>query len=84
VSLTVPASLLEKAQRGAVSDDEFVDCIRESLPYAWSTVERLAKELDATGAPSVQNLEVPPDDAAWVRLSAWSAVTRCEEQFRRT
>ncbi|MGH3841396.1 MAG: SCO5389 family protein [Pseudonocardiaceae bacterium] len=58
-------SLLEKAQRGAVSDDEFVDCIRESLPYAWSMVERLATELDVTGAPSVQNLEVPPDDAAW-------------------
>ncbi|MGH3871803.1 MAG: SCO5389 family protein [Pseudonocardiaceae bacterium] len=65
MSLTVPVSLLEKAQRGAVSDDEFVDCIRESLPYAWSVVERLAKELDATGAPSVQNLEVPPDDASW-------------------
>jgi len=65
VSLTVPVSLLEKAQRGTVSDDEFVDCIRESLPYAWSMVERLAKELDVTGAPSAQNLEVPPDDAAW-------------------
>jgi hypothetical protein len=65
VSLNVPVSLLEKAQRGAVSDDEFVDCIRESLPYAWSMVERLAKELDATGAPSVQNLEIPPDDASW-------------------
>ena len=65
MSLTVPVSLLEKAQCGAVSDDEFVDCIRESLPYAWSMVERLAKELDATGAPSVQNLEVPPDDASW-------------------
>ncbi|MBV9163478.1 MAG: hypothetical protein JO309_15960 [Pseudonocardiales bacterium] len=65
MSLTVPVSLLEKAQRGAVSDDEFVDCIRESLPYAWSMVERLAKELNVTGAPSVQNLEVPPDDAAW-------------------
>ncbi|MBV8539999.1 MAG: hypothetical protein JO364_09875 [Pseudonocardiales bacterium] len=65
MSLTVPVSLLEKAQRGTVSDDEFVDCIRESLPYAWSMVERLAKELDVTGAPSAQNLEVPPDDAAW-------------------
>ena len=65
MSLTVPASLLEKAQHGAVSDDEFVDCIRESLPYAWSMIERLAKELDATGAPSAQNLEVPPDDASW-------------------
>jgi hypothetical protein len=65
VSLNVPVSLLEKAQRGAVSDDEFVDCIRESLPYAWSMGERLAKELDVTGAPSVQNLEIPPDDASW-------------------
>lgn len=65
MSLNVPASLLEKAQCGAVSDDEFVDCIRESLPYAWSMVERLAKELDVTGAASVQNLEVPPDDASW-------------------
>ena len=43
MSLNVPVSLLEKAQRGAVSDDEFVDCIRESLPYAWSMVERLAR-----------------------------------------
>lgn len=65
MSLTVPASLLEKARSGPVSDDEFVDCVRESLPYAWSMVERLAKELDATGAPSVQNLEVPPDEASW-------------------
>jgi hypothetical protein len=65
VSLTVPENLLEKAQNGVVSDDEFVDCIRKSLPYAWSMVERLAKELEFTGAPSVQNLEVPPDDASW-------------------
>lgn len=65
MSLTVPASLLEKAQNGPVSDREFVECVRESLPYAWSMVERLAKELEATGAPSVQNLEVPPTDAEW-------------------
>jgi hypothetical protein len=65
VSLTVPAELVEKAQRGPVGDDEFVACIRESLPYAWGMVERLAEELGATGAPSAQNLEVPPDDAAW-------------------
>jgi hypothetical protein len=84
VSLTVPASLLEKAQRGAVWDDEFVDCIRESLPYAWSTVERLAKEL----MPLVHRLyriwRFRPTTRRGVRLSAWSAVTRCEEQFRRT
>jgi hypothetical protein len=65
VSLTVPAALLEKAQHGSVPDEEFVDCIAASLPYAWGMVERLAKELDASGAASVQNVEVPPDDAAW-------------------
>jgi hypothetical protein len=65
VSLTVPSDLVEKAQRGPVADDEFIDCIRVSLPYAWGMVERLAKELEATGSPSAQNLEVPPDDASW-------------------
>lgn len=65
MSLTVPSDLLEKAQRGPVEDAEFVACIRESLPYAWGMVERLAKEMDASGARSVQNLEVPPDDATW-------------------
>lgn len=65
MSLSVPPVLLEKAQRGVVSDEEFVDCIRTSLPYAWGMVERLAKELESTGAPSAQNREVPPDDGAW-------------------
>lgn len=65
MSLTVPASLLQRAQMGSVPHAEFIDCIRESLPYAWSMVERLAKELETTDAPSVQNLEVPPNDNAW-------------------
>ena len=65
MSLTVPAALLEKAQEGTVDDEEFVACIRDSLPYAWSMVERLAKELEASDAPSAQNLEVPPDERAW-------------------
>jgi hypothetical protein len=65
VSLTVPATLLEKAQQGSVSNEEFVACIRESLPYAWSMVERLAKEMEASGARSAQNVEVPPDERSW-------------------
>jgi hypothetical protein len=65
VSLNVSVGLLEKAQEGAVPEDEFIDCIRESLPYAWEMVERLAKELAASDATSVQNVEVPPDEASW-------------------
>lgn len=68
MSLTVSPELQQRAQDGTVTDEEFVNCIRESLPYGWSVVERLAKELDATGAKSVQNLEVPPDDASWGEL----------------
>ena len=68
MSLTVSADLREKAQNGPVSHEDFVDCIRTSLPYAWSMMERLAKELESTGAASVQNLEVPPDDASWGEL----------------
>lgn len=65
MSLTVPAALLVKAQHGSVPDEEFVECISTSLPYAWGMVERLAAEMATSGAPSVQNTEVPPDDAAW-------------------
>jgi hypothetical protein len=65
VSLTVPQELLLKAQSGPVEDADFVDCVQASLPYAWGMVERLAAELAASDGPSVQNLEVPPDEASW-------------------
>lgn len=65
MSLTVPSELLDKAHQGEVDDAEFLACVAASLPYAWGMVERLADELAASGAPSVQNTEVPPDDAAW-------------------
>ena len=52
MSLTVPAALLEEAQRGSVPDEEFLDCIAESLPYAWGMVVRLAGEMDASSAAS--------------------------------
>lgn len=65
MSLTVSPTLLETAKNGPVSDEAFVSCVRESLPYAWAMVERLAKELDASDGGSVQNVDVPPDDASW-------------------
>ena len=35
MSLTVPADLLEQAASGEVDDEQFVACVRTSLPYAW-------------------------------------------------
>jgi len=68
LSLTVPDSLLEQAQHGPVDDVDFVVCIRDSLPYAWSVVEDLADELGRTGNPSVQSRSVPPDERSWGQL----------------
>ncbi|QVQ54216.1 hypothetical protein J4H86_11300 [Spiractinospora alimapuensis] len=62
MSLTVSPQLLERAERGEVEDAAFIDCIRESLPYAWATVSGLAEEVRA-GAPSAAN-EVPPPGEA--------------------
>jgi len=64
MSLTVPADLLEKAQQGPVSDDDFIACIRDSLPYAWSVVTDVAEQLSTGGGPFADNRKEPPDEAA--------------------
>jgi hypothetical protein len=68
LSLTVPAALLEQAERGPVSDADFIECIKNSLPYAWGVVEGLAAELERTGESAVQSTSVPPDDESWGQL----------------
>ena len=68
MSLTVPDTLLEQAQNGQVSDAEFIECIQNSLPYAWGLIEDLAGELEKSGQPAVQSTSVPPDDASWGQL----------------
>jgi hypothetical protein len=64
MSLTVSPDLLEKAQRGPVSDEDFVACIRDSLPYAWSVVTAVAERLANGGRRFADNQTEPPDEAA--------------------
>jgi hypothetical protein len=45
MSLTVSPDLLAAAERGEVSDAEFVNCVRTSLPYAWSLVSDVVNSL---------------------------------------
>ncbi|WP_459549247.1 SCO5389 family protein [Nocardia sp. X0981] len=61
MSLDVPTALLERAERGDVTDAEFVECVRNSLPYAWEVVSRVAEELK-TGTAEFADNEVPPPD----------------------
>ena len=49
MSLDVSPALLEKAERGEVSDAEFVACVRESLPYAWNVITGVIAEADGAG-----------------------------------
>jgi hypothetical protein len=45
MSLTVTADLKELARDGALPLDEFINCIRHSLPRAWQVIDGLAAEL---------------------------------------
>ncbi|WP_017538330.1 MULTISPECIES: SCO5389 family protein [Nocardiopsis] len=61
MSLTVPQELLAKAEQGDVEDADFIACIRESLPYAWSLVSGLAARVDGEGFAA--NETPPPGEA---------------------
>ena len=64
MSLTVSPQLVQQAQRGEVDDAAFVDCVRESLPYAWKVVTALIDDLRGSGAEFADNQTPPPDEAA--------------------
>jgi hypothetical protein len=68
MSLSVSPELLAKAQAGKVEPDEFIACIADSLPYAWSMVSRLASELEDGSTESVQNTEVPATEEEWGQM----------------
>jgi len=63
MSLNVSPALLEIAERGTVTDAEFVACVRESLPYAWEVVSTVMTDLRAAGGEFADH-EVPPPTEA--------------------
>lgn len=63
MSLNVSPDLLAIAERGDVSDAEFVACVRESLPYAWDVVSTVMTGLRAGGGEFADH-EVPPPTEA--------------------
>lgn len=64
MSLTVPMGLLERAERGEVDDAAFLNCVRTSLPYAWSVISGLITDLESSEEPFADNQVPPPDEAA--------------------
>jgi len=83
MSLAVPAGLLEQAQQGEVEDGPFLDCVRVSLPYAWSVVNGLITDLEAGDEQFADNQLPPPDEAArgqLLRLMASDAMRAAVER----
>lgn len=64
MSLTVSDRLLESARRGEVAEDDFVACVRDSLPYAWEVISGVAARSREAGDGFADNQVPPPDEAA--------------------
>lgn len=64
MSLDVPQAVLDQAEHGEVDDRAFIDCVRDSLPYAWATVSELVTRLQANGGEFADNQVPPPDEDA--------------------
>ena len=86
MSLDVSPDLLDAAERGEVSDEQFAECVRDSLPYAWRMVSDLATRLHVDGAGGtgfVDNTTPPPDEKArgqLLRAVASDAIRGCLER----
>src|SRR4051812_12702870 len=52
MSLTVPTALLDPAKARPVDDTEFIECVRDSPPYAWKVISEVAGGCTATAASS--------------------------------
>lgn len=83
MSLTVSPDLLEKARNGNVSDEDFIECIRSSLPYAWGMVARLVEELKAGGRSFTQNLQVPETAEQWGEMFRMFSSTAMRDALER-
>ena len=64
MSLNVPAAMIEQAQAGEIRTSDFLQCIKESLPYAWQLIEGLVGRLGQSNTEFVDNQVPPPSEEA--------------------
>ncbi|MEE1758133.1 SCO5389 family protein [Streptomyces sp. SP18BB07] len=62
MSLDVSPQLLADAEKGEVREEEFVETVRTSLPYAYELIASLVGELRAGAAPFADNRTPPPSE----------------------
>ncbi|WP_018504022.1 SCO5389 family protein [Parafrankia discariae] len=86
MSLTVTPELVEAAGEGRMADEDFVACVRASLPYAYRLVEELVAALPAAGPAGrdfADNQVPPPDEAARGQLLRALASTSIRSALER-
>jgi hypothetical protein len=62
MSLDVSPKLLAEAERGQVREEDFVDTVRTSLPYAYGLIAGLVAELRDGAAEFADNHTPPPSE----------------------
>ncbi|GAB2713612.1 SCO5389 family protein [Streptomyces bullii] len=62
MSLDVSPKLLVEAERGDIREEDFVDTVRTSLPYAYDLIATLAAELKESPAEFADNQTPPPSE----------------------
>lgn len=62
MSLDVSPQLLADAEKGEVREEEFVETVRTSLPYAYDLIASLVGELRAGSAEFADNQTPPPSE----------------------
>ncbi|GGW94861.1 SCO5389 family protein [Streptomyces lomondensis] len=62
MSLDVSDRLLAEAERGDIREEDFVDTVRTSLPYAYALIASLATDLHAGRAEFTDNQTPPPSE----------------------
>ncbi|WSQ13396.1 SCO5389 family protein [Streptomyces sp. NBC_01231] len=62
MSLDVSPKLLAEAEQGDIREEDFVDTVRTSLPYAYDLVAALATELRDGKAEFTDNQTPPPSE----------------------
>ena len=84
MSLDVSPQLLDQARQGEIDDATFVECIRDSLPYAWDLISGLVADLEVAGGDFADNQTPPPDEQArgqLLRLLASDAMRGSIERY---
>ena len=62
MSLDVSPELLAEAEHGDIREEDFVDTVRTSLPYAYDLIASLAAELREGTAEFTDNQTPPPSE----------------------